>query len=189
MSSSPPKGSPIIVGSQNGHQLIVVPHGTGGVMRYFIALFLLFWVGGWFMGFISAFTQVASGKGGAFLVFWLGGWSIGGIFAGYMIYRVFRKSIPEQILLNHPSLSLDTGIPPLKVNFGFNNHKEYWKSIFPKRRRLEFTPNDLKTLVLRETDSGNRLTVDKGSERIEFAIEASEVEREWLYSYLKKSYS
>ena len=189
MCSLPPEGSQIIIDNLNGHQLVVVPHGSGGVMRYFIGLFLLFWMGGWFMGFTSAFTQIASGEGGAFLIFWLGGWSIGGIFAGYMIYRVFRKSIPEQILLNRPALSLDTGIPPLKMNFGFTNQKEYWKSLFPKRKRLEFTPTDLKTLILRETNGGNRLTIDKGSDRIEFAIGASEVEREWLYSYLKKNYS
>ena len=189
MSNFPPEGSQIKIDNLNGHQLVVVPHASGGFMRYFIGLFLLFWMAGWFVGFTSAFTQIASGEGSAFLVFWLGGWSIGGIFAGYMIYRVFSKSIPEEILLNRPLLSLDNGIPPLKINFGFNNQKEYWKSLFPKRKRLEFTPDELKTMALRETDSGNRLTIDKGSERIEFAVGASEVEKEWLYGHLKKNYS
>ncbi|MDP5210982.1 hypothetical protein [Microbulbifer sp. 2205BS26-8] len=189
MSSSPPRGSKIKVDNINDHHLIIVPHGNGSVMRYFIGAFLLFWMGGWFIGFTDAFAQIVSGNGGAFLVLWLGGWSIGGIFAGYMIYRVFRKSIPEKIILNYPSLSLDTGIPPLKINFGFYNQKEYWNSIFPKRKRLDFSSFDLKTLTLRETDSNNRLTIDKDSERIEIAIGASEVDREWLYGYLKENYS
>ncbi|MHC9511063.1 hypothetical protein [Kangiella sp. M94] len=189
MSSMPPEGSQIRIDNLEGHQLIVVPHGSGSAMRYFLGLFFLFWMGGWFMGFTSALTQIAAGEAGAFLIFWFGGWTIGGVFAGYMIYRVFRKSIPEKILLNRPSLSLDTGVPPLKINPGFNSQKEYWKSLFPRRKRIEFTPSDLKTLVLRETDSGNRLTIDKGSERIEFAIGASEIEKEWLYGYLKQNYS
>ncbi len=189
MNKVPPQGSEIKIGTLNGYQHIVVPHGDGGAMRYFIGLFLLFWMGGWFIGFSSAFSQIASGEGNAFLVFWLGGWTIGGIFAGYMIYRAFQKSVPEQILLNKPSISLDTGIPPLIINFGLNNTKEYWKSMFPKRQRIEFMPPELKSLELRENDSGNRLTIDKGSERIEIAKGATEVEREWLFNYLRENYS
>jgi len=189
MSNTPPQGSDIKIDTLNGYQSILVSHGNGGVMRYFVGIFLLFWMGGWFMGFTNAFLTIASGEGNAFLVFWLGGWSIGGLFAGYMIYRVFKKSIPEQLLLNRPSLSLDTGVPPLKINFGMGNQKEYWKSLFPKRKRIEFTPPELKTMELRETDSGNRLTIDKGSERVEIATSASEIEREWLFSYLRKNYS
>ena len=188
MNSFPPEGSQIKVDTLNGHQRIVVPHETGSVMRYFIGLFLLFWMGGWFMGFKSALTQVTSGEGGAFLIFWLGAWSIGGVYAGYMIYRVFRKSIPEQLFLSRPSLALDSGIPPLKTNFGLNDKKEYWASIFPKRKRIEFTPTEIETLTLRETDNGNRITIDKGAERIELAVGATEVEREWLYSFLKQHY-
>ena len=189
MSNTPPQGSKITVDTLNGHQLILVPHGSGGAMKYFIGLFLLFWMGGWFMGFTSAFSQIASGKGGVFLVFWLGGWSIGGIFAGYMIYRLFQKSVPEQLLLNRPSLSLDTGVPPLIIHFGIRSQKEYWKSMFPKRKRIDFTPSELKTMELRETDSGNRLTIDRGFERVEIAAGASEIEREWLFRYLQRNYS
>ena len=189
MSSKPPQGSEIKVDTLNGHQHILVPHGNGGAMRYFFVIFLLFWMGGWFIGFTSAFSQISSGEGGAFLIFWLGGWSVGGLFAGYMIYRVFQKSIPEQLLLNRPSLSLDTGVPPLKIDFGMRSQKEYWKSMFPKRKRIEFSPSELKTMELRETDSGNRLTIDKGAERVEIAIGATEIEREWLFSVLQRNYS
>lgn len=113
------------------------------------------------MGFTSAFSRISSGEGSAFLIFWLGGWTVGGLFAGYMIYRVFQKSIPEQLLLNRPSLSLDTGMPPIKIDFGMRNQKDYWNSVFPKRKRIEFTPPELETMELRETDGGNRLTIDQ----------------------------
>lgn len=189
MNSAPPQGSEIKVDTLNGHQHILVPYGKGGAIRYFIGIFLLFWMGGWFMGFTSAFSQISSGEGGAFLIFWLGGWSVGGLFAGYMIYRAFQKSIPEQLLLNHPSLSLDTGVPPLKIDFGMRGQNEYWKSMFPKRKRIEFSASEIKTMELRETDSGNRLTIDKGAERVEIAIGATEVEREWLFDFLQRNYS
>lgn len=141
------------------------------------------------MGFTSALSTISSGEGGAFLIFWLGAWSLGGLFAGYMIYRVFQKSIPEQLLLNRPSLSLDTGVPPLKMDFGIRIQKDNWKSILPMRKRFEFTASELKTMELRETDSGNRLTVDKGSERVEIAVGATEIEREWLFGILQRYYS
>lgn len=189
MEQNPPQESKIEVGILNGHQRIVVPHNSVGVMRFFIGAFLLFWLGGWFMGFTSAANEILSGKGGAFLIFWLGGWTLGGIFAAYSIYRVFRKPIPEQLLLNKPSLSIDTGIPPFKMNFSATNQKEYWKTMFPKRKKIEFTISDLKSIQLRETDSGNRLTIDKGSDRIEIATSATEVEREWLFKYLQTNYS
>jgi len=158
-------------------------------MRYFLGAFLLFWLGGWFMGFTSTANALMSGEGGVFLIFWLGGWTIGGLFVACFIYRIFRKSVPEQLLLNKPNLSVDTGIPPFKMDVNMTNQREYWKSFFPKRRRFEVNHNEMKTLALREIESGNRLTVDKGTERIELAASASEIEKEWLFKYLSQNYS
>jgi len=189
MKQSPPQGSKIEVGMLNGRQHIVLPHGSAGAMRFFIGAFLLFWLGGWFMGFTSATNKIISGEGNTFLFFWLGGWSLGGVFAIYFIYRVFRKSIPEQLLLDKPNMSLDTGIPPFKMNFNMTSQKEHWKTMFPKRKKIEFTHSDLKSIQLRETGSSNRLTIDQGSERIEIAISATEIEREWLFKYLQENYS
>ena len=189
MIQSPPQGTSIEVGNLNGYQHIVIPQGDAGAGRYFIGAFLIFWLGGWFMGFTSAANEIMSGEGNAFLIFWLGGWTIGGIFAGYFVYRLFRKSVPEQFLLNKPSLSIDTGIPPFKMSFSMTNQKDYWKSMFPKRKKVELDRSEMKSLKLRETDSGNRLTVDKGPERLELATSATEIEREWLFNYLKQNYS
>jgi hypothetical protein len=47
----------------------------------------------------------------------------------------------------------------------------------------------LQSLHLRETDSGNRLTVDAGATRLDIAQNANEIEREWLYQSLTKRYS
>ena len=82
---------------------------------------------------------------------------------------------------------LDTGIVSFNPSI-IGNQKELWKTLFLKRKQIEFTLKELETLTLRETDLGNRLTIDKESERIEFATSATEIEREWLFEYLKSSY-
>ena len=140
------------------------------------------------MGLTLAVDEIISGHASAFLSIWLAGWSIGGLFAVYTIYRIFRKSAPEELLLSKPTLSMDTGVAPFKMSFGITNQMDYWKSMFVRRKKIEFSQKEIKTLKLRETQSGNRLTIDKNSERIELAKSASEIEREWLFHYLSQSY-
>jgi hypothetical protein len=77
---NPPAGSKISVVSDGGDPVIVIP-APRGFSRYFLGLFLLFWLGLWTMGFNAAASQLWSGKGNAFLVFWLGAWTLGGLFA------------------------------------------------------------------------------------------------------------
>lgn len=54
---------------------------------------------------------------------------------------------------------------------------------------MEFTSAEMNSLKLRETDAGNRLTIDQGAHRIELAKSSTEIEREWLYDFLKDHYS
>lgn len=82
----------------------------------------------------------------------------------------------------------DSGIPPFQTSFGSMNQRE-WRSLFPKRSRVEIDRRQLQTLRLRETEAGNRLTVDAGAVRLDIAPSASEVEREWLHQVLAKRYS
>ena len=62
MNLEPPSGSRISVTTDAAHPLIVIPHGSGGLMRYFVGLFLLAWLGGWFLGFSSAVSKLSSGQ-------------------------------------------------------------------------------------------------------------------------------
>lgn len=87
-----------------------------------------------------------------------------------------------------PNLTFDTGVPPLDIKFGTRYSMDYWKSLFHRRKQIEFTPLEMKSLRLRETDSGNRLTIDRGADRIDIAAGATEVEREWLFATLKDVY-
>ena len=137
---------------------------------------------------LTALSEITSGDAGFFLIFWLGGWSLGGVFAASMLYNVFKKKVPEQLLLNRPKLSLDTGSPTLQTT-GRRNRKANIKSLYRKRQRIEFNESEVKSLQLRETGTGNRLTIDKGTERFDIAGSATEIEREWLFKYLQRNYT
>jgi len=160
-------------------------------MRYPMGLFVLFWLGGWTFGFRSAVEKLWSGPIQPFLVFWLCGWTLGGIFAVAMLYRAFRPSVPETLELRRNSIAYDSGVAPPQFNNYQRNRspRDAWRSAFPKRRRLELDRSLLQSLRLRETDTGNRLTFDIGSDRVEIAPTASEVEREWLARLLARRYS
>jgi hypothetical protein len=193
MSLTPPTGSKISVTGESGGTVIVIPYGSGGVTRYFVGLFLLFWLGGWFAGFSSAASALWSGKmgftaAGGFLVFWLGGWTIGGVFAMFYLYRILRPSRPESLRLTPDGVAYDSGVPPFQSDFSGSREKA-WQSVFPKRTRLELDRRQLRSLRLRDTDVGNRLTVDGDAVRLEIARSATEIEREWLYQLLAKRYS
>ena len=70
----PPDGSKISVTTEGTDPMIVVPSGSAGAMRYFVGLFLLFWLGGWFVGFSDVLTRVLTGKANTFL---FSGWAAG----------------------------------------------------------------------------------------------------------------
>jgi hypothetical protein len=184
----PPTGSGISVTTDGGHPRIVVPHGNDSPMRYFVGPFMLAWLGGWFAAFSSEVSKLASGQANAILVFWLVGWTLGGAFAVYLAYRAFRPSVPESLRLMPNTVTYDTGIPPLQV-YGYISRKDYWKSVFQKRTCVELDWRKLQSLHLRETNDGNRLTVDADAVRLDIAQSASEIEREWLYHLLATRYS
>jgi hypothetical protein len=132
-------------------------------------------------------SKLWSDQADATLVFGLVGWTLGGAFAVYGAYRALRPSVPESLRLMPSSVTYDSGIPPLQV-YGASQ-KDYWKSMFPKRTRLELDWRKLQSLRLRETNDGNRLTVDIVGTRLDIAQSASEIEREWLYQLLATRYS
>jgi hypothetical protein len=187
--STPPAGSKLSIVREGVDEILRVPHSPKGVMPFFIAAFMVFWLGGWVMGFKSATTQLMSKPDNLFLVFWLAGWTLGGAFAIVFLYRILRPSVAESFMLRAGGVIHDSGIPPFKMSFTYANQKDIWNSVFQKRRIRELTFADLRTLKLRETENGNRLTIDKGNERLELAVAATEIEREWVHAYLSKRYS
>jgi hypothetical protein len=189
VSSQPPSGSKITIAREGADEVLRVPQPRKGVMPYFVSAFLVFWLGGWVMGFKSATSQLMTKPDNMFLVFWLAGWTVGGAFALYFLYLNLRPTVAESLTFHSGGVDYDSGVAPFQMSFTYTNQKDMWKSLFQKRMRKEFSASDLHTLKLRETESGNRLTIDKDSERIDLAKSASEIEREWLYGYLSTRYS
>jgi hypothetical protein len=186
MDLTPPDGSRISISHDDVDPAIIIP-AKASASRYFGGVFLLFWLGMWAFAFKSTSSQVMSGNGGPFLIVWLGAWTVGGLLAALSAYRIFRPGVPETLSLKRGSIAYDSGIRPLEVNT--SNRGDYWKSLFAKRVRAELERGQLQTLRLRETDTGNRLTIDLGAQRHEIASSASEVEREWLAHLLARRYA
>jgi hypothetical protein len=61
--------------------------------------------------------------------------------------------------------------------------------VFPKKTSVELDWRALQSLHLRESNDGNRLTVDADAARLDIAQSAGEIEREWLYQLLATRYS
>ena len=190
MDMNPPAGSKISVVEDAGDPVIVLPV-AGGVGRYFIGLFMLFWLGMWQMGFRDTGSKVLAGNAPAFLIFWLAAWTLGGIAAAYTLFRVVRPSVPETLALGRNSIAYDSGVAPPQFNSYKRNQNPIsaWRSMFPRRLRADLDRNELQTLRLRETEAGNRLTVDVEGQRIDIAQAATEIEREWLAKLLARRYA
>jgi hypothetical protein len=189
----PPSGSRISVTTEGAHPLIVVPHRSGSLMRYFLGLFFLACLGFWVVSFGREVSRLPFGEAPreaqAFFVFWIMAWLLGAAATAYLAYRSFRPSVPESLRLMPNGVTYDAGIPPLQGYLGLASPKDTWKSLFPKRTRLELDRGRLQSLRLRETNDGNRLTVDADAQRLDIASTASEIEREWMYTVLADRYS
>jgi hypothetical protein len=190
MDLQPPAGSNISLTTDGADPTIIVP-AANNPTRYLPGLFLLFWLGMWTIGFRDAASKVLSGNASTFLIFWLCGWTVGGILAVLTLYRIVRPSVPESLQLTRNSVTYDSGIAPFQFNsnWRYKNPKDAWKSILPKRVRVDFDRRQLQSLRLRETESGNRLTIDVDAARLDLASAATEVEREWLAGILARRYS
>jgi hypothetical protein len=190
MDLNPPAGSKISIASDSADPTIIIPAATSST-RYFTGLFLLFWLGMWTIGFRDAGSKVISGNANGFLMFWLAGWTLGGIFAVVSLYRIFRPSVPESLELKRNNVNYDSGIAPLQFDssWRYKKPRDSWSALFPRRVRVDLDRRQLQSLRLRETDAGNRLTLDVDAARIDIAPTASEVEREWLARLLAQRYS
>jgi hypothetical protein len=186
----PPSDSAIIVNSEGAERVIAIPPAARSTSTLLASAFIMFWLGGWALGFYSALSTVLAGKANAFIIFWLGGWTVGGILASLYLYRMLQPTEPESFRFAARSLFYDSGVAPMSQNWqSNNNYKDNFGELFKKRIRTEFKIEDLRTLRLRETEAENRLTIDQGSKRIEIAKSATEIEREWLFEMIQKHYA
>jgi hypothetical protein len=193
MNPMPPSGSKILVTTSGADSIITIPQGSGGPMRFFAGLFVLFWLCLWLVGGGTAASKLWSGgleaaAANGFLVVWLGLWALGAAWAFFVLYRLFRPSVAESLRLMPDGVAYDSGVPPFQMYFNQTNQIEAWKSMFSKRLRIALDRGQLQSLRLRETEAGNRLTMDANAVRLDVGRSVSEVEREWLYQLLAGRY-
>ncbi len=166
---------------------------NGGPFRYFIVLFLCFWLCGWFVGLVSAGKQLLTGEGpNTFLSVWLAMWSLGGIFAGGMIYLLLRPQKPESVTLERNRFTYDTGSAPMNfINPYYMMRKKQnmmnpFSMMFQKRKTYELSRAECPEFVLEGLGDDQRLRFDDGADRITIGESLKEPEREWLAEVLNK---
>lgn len=187
----PPKNSQIQSKSElNGMTLFWKKPG-GGPFRYFIILFLGFWLCGWFAGLVSAGKGLLSGEGpSAFLAIWLAMWTLGGVFAGGMIYLLLRPQKPESIMLERDRFKYDTGAAPMNFMNPYymmrkkQNVMNPFAMIFQRRKMYELVRSKCPEFVLEGLGDDQRLRFDDGADRITIGESLKEPEREWLAQVL-----
>lgn len=190
MQENLPKGSEIRLDRLNGYDVIELPLSDLDKSIHVLGYFLLAFIALWLIGFYSSLSNYFSSSctSSLFLLVWLFFWTLGGaVFVGFT-YRVFSETSPEKLLLNMPSLSIDTGNSFERVFSSGQAESFNVKTFFSKSRIIEFTPNDIKSIKLRQLKNGARLTIDKGIDRFSIGYGLTEIEKEWLYKYLKRRY-
>jgi hypothetical protein len=157
MQVMPPPDSKISVTMNGLDEIISIPQ-PASYSRYFAGAFMVFWLGMWLFGGFNVASRASFGAPN-FEVFWLGAWIVGALFGVSFLYRVLQPAIPETLRLRAQSFLYDSGIPPFQQ---FNYRNQNLTSLFPKRDRLEVSRQQLESLRLRDTESGNRLRDREG---------------------------
>lgn len=179
-----PPNSLIKIDRQNGVERITLPSEMKWSENILLMLFLVFWLYIWSEGWWEALQEIKSGDYYNSTMLWFVLWSLGGLLVLGLLYFAIRKPAPEQLILHKTNLIL--ALPskhPFSSEQKYQSIKEFFQS-----KQYEFSTNEIKSLRLSGIDSAKSLTLTKGTENINFATTLSEIEREWLFSYLKQAY-
>lgn len=181
-------------------QVIIFPipkqNFIGRVFSFFRMAFLSFWLLGWSLGGLLAIFSVLKGQGNVFILLWLCGWLVGMVLVSAWLYTGFITPEPQRIILNRPSLSIDSGTSKRQtfhskeqLEFSLGNLLTFLTRMFKKSHMVHFSADDVKTLSIVIEWFRTELVIYKGDTRYEIGEKLSEVEKEWLLEYLKYNYS
>lgn len=129
--------------------------------NWFIAVFLVFWLGGWGIGWKETAKQLAKNPAQPFLLFWIAGWTIGGIWALTWCLRMLAGR--DIVTLRQDFLEVR------KQVFAMGWTKQYLRS---QIRDLRFQPE----IQQRRAQRVSRIAFDYGAKTITFADGLDEAE-------------
>lgn len=190
-----PNSSQMAIQQADNEKITTIPlaDNGSGIYKYLHAVLLILWLCAWAVMSLITVLRLFSGDANFFLLFWFCAWLSGAIWPALIVYKIFRKPAPEKITINKDKLSYETIIakdsPFFSMNYFMRKDLVPLQNVSLKAKKFEFSTTELRTLKLRETQEGNRLTIDKDNTRIDLAVGATELEREWLSAYLQKFYS
>jgi len=197
MTITPPEGSKIsVLTTDIDAPTIVIPMEVTA-MGYLHVIF----VRAWFVACVALLTMFvtkfipgvwsgADAPSSGISVFVLGliaGVIARGVYIALPLSNDLRPAVPASLRLAQEGIDFDSGIQPTAASAcsieGRNMPDNSTKRI---RRKLD--RGQLKSMRLRQFETGSRLTVDVENERIEIARGATDVECEWLFRLLVDRY-
>ncbi|WP_417431874.1 hypothetical protein [Kiloniella sp.] len=178
--------SPLQNNMADGPLKFIIPYQEFGIKKYLHAAFSsALIVGATILALITLLEFLSTNASPIFLIFFCL-ILIGKLYLILLFLRVMSPSTPEELILGPSYLIFDTGLPPFDLD-ELSRIKQT-QMLFQKRQKHTFSLDDITTLTLRNTENGNRLTIDQNGNRINLATAANEQEKKWLYNYLKDTY-
>ena len=150
----------------------------------FVAGFLAIWMVGWAFGWVSAFAELTSGRGGApvdaFMLIWLIGWTFGGVAAGALLAWLVAGR--EHIRLTHGALTIS------RKAFNLGRSKEYDLAHVSRLRVSpdSYSPFDFSSSMRFWGFGGGPLAFDYGASTVRFGASVDEGEAHALRDELLK---
>jgi hypothetical protein len=189
-----PDGSTIEQLSEDQNELTFRwPLPSPGVIKYFLAAYLAFWVCVWvFVGCLVAYQLIIAGLPDIprlFLIAWLGVWMVIGAGAARYIRGLLRSARPESVYLGMDEMRYDPGRIPMNP-FPLGLYERIKLSeLFTHKGKITHPVtvrrNNSTGFKLDQLERRKRLTFAHGVDRIEIGKHLRDQEREWLYTVLE----
>jgi hypothetical protein len=185
-----PKGSQIQSTFNPQGVLLHWKNPDNPLMRFGMAAFLIFWLGGWYSGETTTahqlWTNFQQGKPlSPFMVFWLGGWTIGGIFACGYLFVLLKGAGRAELTLGGYELIYKPGRPPINSLMLRNRQLNNPLRMVRGGKTVTARKQDITGLRIGYAGDQLRVTFDLGADRVEVGEYLTEPEKEWLHKTLE----
>ncbi|MCH8497928.1 MAG: hypothetical protein LAT63_05595 [Marinobacter sp.] len=181
----PPSASGISLLSEDAQSVIVIQQGGFTLLRVVVAaafsLFLLF--PGRDMGFLDLLLLVRDPSLFAPAMVFTGAF---GILMVWMIIRALQRPRPQRWVLDSGQLTVDWGLPALRMVSNGQPFDRRWRLVFPHRKPLSVTREACNVSLERLSPHEHRLWLQDGDKRVELAPWVSEPGRLWLHATLAR---